>query len=60
MLLAPYVRYHILVEWPPIGKWLLTRLTPDMLSLYKYLIVNLVFSPSRCLELECPSDFAVS
>ena len=43
MLLAPYVHYHILVEWPPIGKWLLTRLTPDMLSLYKNLIVNLVF-----------------
>ena len=32
----------------------------DMFSWYKYLIVNLVFSPSRFLELESFSDCAFS
>ena len=36
-------------EWPPIGK-IAAHSAYDMFSWYKYLIVNLVFFPSRFLE----------
>ena len=50
VLLAPYVCFHILVkfrisEWPPIGK-IAAHSAYDMFSLYKYLIVSLVFPTS--------------
>ena len=48
MLLAHYVRFHILVkvtEWPPIAK-IAAHSAYDMFSWYKYLIVSLVFSTS--------------
>ena len=44
VLLAPYVCFHILVEWPPIGK-IAAHSAYDMFSWYKYLIVCLVFFP---------------
>ena len=48
MLLAPYVCFHIfsyvkVTEWPPIGK-ITAHSAYEMFSLYKYLIVSLVFS----------------
>ena len=43
VLLAPYVCYHILTEWPPIGK-IAAHSAYDMYSWYKYLIVSLFFS----------------
>ena len=53
MLLAPYVCYYIfslvyVTEWQLIGK-IAAHLAYEMLSLYKYLIVSLVFPP-RFLE----------
>ena len=49
MLFGPYVRFHILssvrvTEWPPIGEYLLTRLTTCFQGNYKFLSVILVFS----------------
>ena len=38
-------------EWPPIGK-IAAHSAYDMFSWYKYLIVYLVFFPSRILEWE--------
>ena len=64
MLLAPYVCFHIfsqvwVTEWPPYGK-IAAHSAYDMFSWYKYLIVNLVFSPPRCLEWESFSDGSFS
>ena len=64
MLLVPYVCFHIfslvlVTEWPPIGK-IAAHSDCDMFSWYKYLIVNLVFSPPRFLEWESFSDCAFS
>ena len=64
MLLAPYVCFHIfssvqVTEWPPIGK-IAAHSAYDMFSWYDYLIVNLVFFPSRFLEWESFSDCAFS
>ena len=47
VLLVPYVCYHNfsyvkVTEWSPIGK-IAAHLAYNMFSLYKYLIVNLVF-----------------
>ena len=42
-LLAPYVCFHILVKWPPIGK-IAAHSAYDMFLWYKYLIVNFVFT----------------
>ena len=47
MLLAPYVRLHILVkvtEWSPIGK-IAAHSAYEMFSWYKYLIVSCFFFP---------------
>ena len=43
MLFAPYVCFHILVKWPPIGK-IAAHSAYVMRLWYKYLIFNLVFS----------------
>ena len=51
VLLAPYVCFHIfswvwVAEWPPVGK-ITGHSAYDMFLWCKYLIVNLVFFPSR-------------
>ena len=60
VLLAPYVCFHILVKLRNfIGK-IAAHSAYDMFSLYKYLIVSLVFSPPRFLEWESFSVCAFS
>ena len=46
-------------EWPPTGK-MAAHSAYDMVSWYKYLIVNLVFLQPRFLEWESFSDCAFS
>ena len=48
-----------LTEWPPIGK-IAAHSAYDMFYGIKYLIVTLVFSPSRFLEWESFSDCVFS
>ena len=50
MLLVPYVCFHIfswvgVTGWPPVGK-IAAHSAYEMFSLYKYLLVSLVFPTS--------------
>ena len=58
VLLAPYVCFIILTEWPPIGK-IAAHSAYDMFSWYKYMVVNFVF-PTSVLESESFSDCTFS
>ena len=42
VLFVPYICFHILVKWPPIGK-IAAHSAYDIFSWYMYLIVILVF-----------------
>ena len=50
-----YIFLVKLTEWPPFGK-IAAHSAYEMFSLYKYLIVSLVFFPIRFLEWESFSD----
>ena len=59
VLLAPYVCYHKVTDWPPIGK-IAAHSAYEMFSWYTYLIVSLFVFPPWFLEWESFSDCAFS
>ena len=64
MLFEPYVRFHVfslvrVIEWPPIGEYLLTRLTICFLGINTYM--SFCFFPFlRFVEWEFLSECAIS